>query len=52
MVAACLSSGALAQLPKPIMSPAVPFDHTDPILYQHLGSTPSTYDQWGWGCKC
>ncbi|KAL3489786.1 hypothetical protein BJX62DRAFT_208341 [Aspergillus germanicus] len=49
MVAACLSSGVLAQLPKPIMSPAVPFDHTDPILYQHLSSTPSTYDQWGWG---
>ncbi|KAL2872177.1 uncharacterized protein BJX67DRAFT_341716 [Aspergillus lucknowensis] len=49
---ACLTlryPGVLAQLDKPIMSPAVPFDQTDPILYEHLNPTPSTYDQWEYG---
>ncbi|KAL4884029.1 hypothetical protein BJY04DRAFT_20791 [Aspergillus karnatakaensis] len=42
-------TGALALLDKPIANPAVPFDHMDDILFQHLPSTPSHYDQWEWG---
>ncbi|KAL5339728.1 hypothetical protein BJX70DRAFT_397440 [Aspergillus crustosus] len=42
-------SGALAQLSKPVMSPAVPFYHMDAILYEILPSTVFSFTQWEWG---
>jgi hypothetical protein len=44
------STGVLAQLDKPIMDPAVPFDQMDTNLYNHLKSHPSTYEAWEYGC--
>jgi hypothetical protein len=44
------STGVLAELDKPIMNPAVPFDQMDTNLYNHLKSTPSTYEAWEYGC--
>jgi hypothetical protein len=44
-------TGVLAELDKPIMDPAVPFDQMDTNLYNHLKSTPSTYEAWEYGCK-
>ncbi|RDW72674.1 uncharacterized protein DSM5745_07846 [Aspergillus mulundensis] len=40
---------ALAQLDKPIMSPAVPFDQMDTNLYDNLKSTPASYSAWDYG---
>ncbi|KAL3478515.1 hypothetical protein BJX99DRAFT_224260 [Aspergillus californicus] len=51
-VLACLSMqplSVLAQLSKPIMSPAVPFDQMDPYLYEALKPTASSYEQWDYG---
>jgi hypothetical protein len=44
------STEVLAELDKPIMDPAVPFDQMDTNLYSHLKSTPSTYEAWEYGC--
>ncbi|KAL3458338.1 hypothetical protein BJX64DRAFT_225320 [Aspergillus heterothallicus] len=43
------STGTFAQLDKPIMDPAVPFDHMDTNLYNHLKSTPATSEAWEYG---
>ncbi|KAL4900074.1 hypothetical protein BDW74DRAFT_162353 [Aspergillus multicolor] len=40
---------SLAQLDKPIMSPAVPFDQMDANLYNNLNPTPATYSAWDYG---
>ncbi|KAL4886637.1 hypothetical protein BJY04DRAFT_178054 [Aspergillus karnatakaensis] len=45
----CLLSPTLAQLEKPIMDPAVPFDQMDPFLYNNTKATPATYEQWEFG---
>ncbi|KAI9373410.1 hypothetical protein BJX61DRAFT_502891 [Aspergillus egyptiacus] len=44
-----LSHSTLAQLTKPIMSPAVPFDQMDSVLYSSLNPTPATHTAWEYG---